>query len=683
MGKILIIEDDEALRSFVSLLCNELGYEVIAPITFYNGSSLLNSQKFDLVIVEGSPLQNPSFPLPWIDGEAGGLSARSLLKIILPRILQLTPTPEFIFISRGGFPAEGQYAIENGALDYISIPRGCSDDAEVVHYPERIKDRLTNVIKHAFKIIDGSFSNGLDLTGVIGSSWQVKRSVLRLVQASKNDDNVLITGETGTGKTLFARRIHENSNRKEGPFVIFDCKSKSEPGTELELLGHDSKQGKLYVATDGTLLLYEIDNLSLSLQAKLLWTLRDPDFSKSNNDHTKNSAFRLISSSSSNLEDLVAVGKFRKDLYFEISTFKIKLPPLRDRKEDIPILANFYADEICRDTGTNMKVEWSPDFEKALQGYRWPGNILELINALKAAISKAGVNRNLNSFNLPREIQSSSAKALFYDSIDINENSFKLVSNILNSKAVAISKADIQRFSEVKDASKKQKKTYETQVKSQDSPSKPQQFNFTEVSSEVDKPTFYFYEDADFWSVGERGKEKHLKKLDGFGYIHFLLLYPNESFNPKFVYHKGVSMIQKEGLVTLDKLANYDALAFTKLDEKTRKAYSLRIEELEAKLKSQDFNDPHEALEDKDEIERLTYTLKKKVIRDPKSPQEKARVNTTKKIKEVLKRIHEAIPEMKQYLNKSTIKTGDSLSYSPLPDQTPNWILQRYLSTRK
>ena len=537
MGKILIIEDDEALRNFVSLLCTELGYEVIAPITFYDGSSILRSGKFDLVIVEGSPLQNPSTPPPWIKEEEGGLSGRSLLKIIIPSILQLAPTPEFIFITRGGFPAEGQYAIENGALDYIKIPSGFSDDDEVVYYPEKIRDRLTNAIKHAFSIIDGSFSNGLDLTGVIGSSWQVKRSVLRLVQASKNDDNVLITGETGTGKTLFARRIHGNSNRKEGPFVIFDCKSKSEPGTELELFGHDSKQGKLYAATDGTLLLYEIDNLSLSLQAKLLWTLRDPDFSKSNNDHAKNSAFRLISSSSSNLEGLVAVGKFRKDLYYEISTFKIKLPPLRDRKEDIPLLANFYADGICRDTGTNMKVEWSPDFEKALQGYRWPGNILELINALKAAISKAGVNRNLNSFNLPREIQSSSAKALFYDSIDINENSLKIVLSTLNSKSVAISKADIQRLSEVKDASKKQKKTYETQVKSQDSSSKPQQFNLTEVSSEVDKPTFDFYEDTDFWSVGEHGKEKHLKKLDGFGYIHFLLHYPNESFNPKFVYH--------------------------------------------------------------------------------------------------------------------------------------------------
>ncbi len=683
MRRVLVIEDDESLRDFISKIVKDLGHELLMPETFYDGSVSLKTDEIDLVIIEANPIQKSSFEPPWINDEDGGLSGRSLLKIIIPSILKITPTPEFIFITKAGFPAEGRYAIENGALDYIQIPCGYNDNGELLFYPEKIRERLSNVIKHGFRIIDGSFFDGLDLEGIIGQSWDIKRSILRLAQATKSDEHILITGETGTGKKLFARKIHENSSRKDGPFFIIDCNLIFESETERQLFDHNTMQDKIRDMAGGTLLLNEIDKLPLHQQAKFLRILQDQDLTNNTDTQVNHSLPRLISTTSSNLKDLLEKRNFMKDLFYEISTYKIDLPPLRNRKVDIPFIAKYHAKRINNRNKNKVKIDWSAEFEKVFQNYRWPGNILEMISALKVAISNADVDMTLDSFHLPPEIQANGVKTLLYDSIDINENSLKMILSVLNSKGVPLSEIDIQNLNGVRSANENQKTSGEAHLNDQDTSSGEQSSKVFVNSSEDVKQIFCFYEDADFWLVGLPGKEKPIKKTDGLSYIHFLLHYPNHYFKPGFVYNKGVSIITSDVLITPEQLENLNAFGLEKLDEKTRKAYNLLIEELNSKLESENFKDPLEALEIKNRIKKLTYALKKRVIRDHKSPEERARVNITKRIKNALKKIHAEIPEMKKYLNESTIKTGDDLSYRPLLDQTPEWTLHKDLPTRK
>ena len=263
MGKVLIIEDDKILRSFVSEIVKGLGHEILMPDSFYEGSVALRTDEIDLVVIEVNPIQQPSFEPPWIKDEEGGLSGRSLLKIIIPSILKITPTPEFIFITKAGFRAEGQYAMENGALDYIQVPSGYNNNGELLFYPEKIANRLSNIIKYGFRIIDGSFFGELDLEGIIGQSWEIKRSILKLAQASKSNENTLITGETGTGKKLFARKIHDNSHWKGGPFSIIDCNLIPSSDAPQQLFDHSILQDKIRDKSGGTLLLINIDKLPI------------------------------------------------------------------------------------------------------------------------------------------------------------------------------------------------------------------------------------------------------------------------------------------------------------------------------------------------------------------------------------------------------------------------------------
>ena len=680
MGRVLVIEDDESLRDFISKIVKDLGHELLMPETFYDGSASLQTDEIDLVIIEANPIQQSSFEPPWIKDEDGGLSERSLLKIIIPSILKITPTPEFIFITKAGFPAEGRYAIENGALDYIQIPCGYNDNGELLFYSEKIRERLSNVIKHGFRIIDGSFFDGLDLEGIIGQSWEIKRSILRLAQASKSDENILIMGETGTGKKLFARKIHENSRWKGGPFSIIDCNLIPNLDTPQQLFDHSILRDKIRDKTGGTLLLNKIDELPIYQQTKLVQVLQDNNLANKTDPKAKYSFPRLIFTANSNLKDLLKNRAFLKDLFYEISTYQIDLPPLRNRKMDIPIIAKYHTERINKN---KVKIDWSADFEKVFQNYRWPGNILEMISALKVAISNADVDMTLDSFHLPPEIQANGVKTLFYDSLDINENSLKMILSVINNEGVPLSEIDIQSINGVRSANENQKTSGEAHLNDQDTSLKEQLSKVVKNSLVDVQPTFCFYEEGDFWLVGLPGKEKPIKKTDGLSYIHFLLHYPNLFFTPAFVYNKGVSIIENGVLTTPEQLEKLNAFGLEKLDEKTRKAYNLRIEELKRDLESEHYEGPEEALDKKNEKQELTYALTKSVVRDPKSPKERARVNITKRIKNALNKILVEIPEMKRYLNESTIKTGDNLSYRPLLDQTPEWTLHKDLPTRK
>jgi hypothetical protein len=200
-------------------------------------------------------------------------------------------------------------------------------------------------------------------------------------------------------------------------------------------------------------------------------------------------------------------------------------------------------------------------------------------------------------------------------------------------------------------------------------------FEKSRAKTDTRSPRISFYKEAEFFTIGEEGKGQHLRHTKGLDFIHFLLNYPNKQFKPNYVYRRGVALIQNYGEITIDGLESEGAFFEPKIDQKARAAYSLKITELKSKVEAQAYEDAMEALHIKEEIKELEAHLREKGNRDYRSDTEKARVNVTKNIKSALVRISEKMPSLRRYLNESTIRTGDSCSYSPLPDEEPYWIL--------
>jgi len=676
MGKVLVLEDDQELRDFISKIVKNSGHELLMPETFYEGSVSLQNDTFDLVIIEASPKQQPSVPPPWIKDKDGGLSGRSLLKIIIRSILKLNPIPEFIFVARGGFPAEGRYAIENGALDYVQIPAMINKDDQLEMYPEQIKDRLVSAIRFAFKIIDGSFSEGLDLKGIVGNTWQIKRSILRLTQAAKTDENILITGETGTGKRLFAKKIHDNSGRKEGPFVMFDCKAKTETEAKAELFGDSTKRGKIDDAAGGTLFLYRIDSMSLPVQRIFFEVIENHKHSRLTSNQDNDAVTCLISATNSDLKKLMDDGNFRDDLYYEISSFKIKLPSLRDRRTDISSIAKFHIDKICESNGTDAQRDWSPDFMKVLEGYDWPGNIIELINALKISLSNAVGQETLNSFHLPSEIQSSGVNSLFNDALKMNSDVIETVFNLINNNGVSISN-EYKKEGSFHEQSQEGVKAPESVKKSIKSVS---QHSGQDMSDENIGPTLCFYKIGDQWRIGKIGKEYSINDTKGIQFIHHLLKHPEKNINCIDLYHLSKSVGSINTQTREDELYKEDHKLDHIINSPDRKKIEQKLQKLKDEMKakanlSANYEDSPEFKKTMENIKFLQAGLKRN-NRFFKPEYDKSRTNVQKNIKRALDKIFKEIPTLIKYLEYPTIiKTGFQCSYNPRHDDEPIWIL--------
>ncbi|MFQ5646823.1 MAG: sigma-54 interaction domain-containing protein [bacterium] len=236
---------------------------------------------------------------------------------------------------------------------------------------------------------------GLKRDEIIGSSSLLESCLIQLAQIANSDDEVFITGETGTGKELFARAIHLNSSRKHNNFVTVDCTALPETLVESILFGHvkgaytgadKADDGLIKQADKGTLFLDEAGELSLTLQAKFLRVLEAHRFLPIKGKREIHSDFRLITATNRNLEEMVKKGKFRKDLYYRLKSFPISLPPLRSRAEDIKEITERYLTRYCQRKNLKAK-KISPDFITVLTAYDWPGNVRELINALNTAFA--------------------------------------------------------------------------------------------------------------------------------------------------------------------------------------------------------------------------------------------------------------------------------------------------------
>ena len=388
---VLVVDDEAVVRNGISKALLTRGMTTKLASNGREALVLLDSHDFDLVVLD--------IRMPDIDGVD-----------VLKKIRSQYPETDVIMIT--GFPTidTAVHCIKLGALDYLVKPFRLDD-----------LDAALNKISHSSapahkSVID---SNGLRFDSkkelIIGRSRPIKDIFEKIVKVAPTDSTVLITGESGTGKELVARAIHANSDRNNREFVAVDCSSLVETLLESELFGHvkgsftganQTKHGFFELANHGTFFFDEISNLSLNIQAKLLRVIQEREFRKVGDQNKIKLDIRIISASNINLEESVRSGDFREDLYYRLSVVPIRVPPLRRRKEDIPILVHHFLEKFSKKIKRHMP-EVSPEAMELLKEYAWPGNVRELEHIIERILILEDTDiirtRDLPSFISQRE----------------------------------------------------------------------------------------------------------------------------------------------------------------------------------------------------------------------------------------------------------------------------------------
>ena len=391
MSRILIIDDDRQVCETLESLVFRLGHECFAAHNLKDGLAHLNRTDIDLVFLD--------VRLP----DGNGLEA-------LGQIRNQASPPDVIVLTGQGDPEGAELAIQGGVWDYLVKPSPI----------KQIKETLSRALAYRQEKKAMGQAMSLDLTDVVGKSSVMRQCYERVAQASGSDSTVLVTGETGTGKELLARTVHRNSGRSSRAFVVVDCASLTESLLESILFGHTKgaftgaardRVGLVKLADQGTLFLDEIGELPLSAQKTFLRVLQERRFRPVGSSHELESDFRLISATNRDLAAMVQAGAFRQDLYYRINTIHIVLPPLREREEDIIILARHHIDKLCRQRNIPLK-EMDPEFMEMLKQYDWPGNVRELFNTIEQAFVHSGAEKTVYAQHLPQAVRIRVAKSL-------------------------------------------------------------------------------------------------------------------------------------------------------------------------------------------------------------------------------------------------------------------------------
>jgi DNA-binding NtrC family response regulator len=368
--RILVVDDDAVIREGLRRVLGLEGYQVeVQP----NGRIAMDR------------LQECSFDLLITDLKMPGMSGLEVLQAV--RVLQ----PEMPVILITGYAAidNAVEVMQKGAADYLAKPFA---NDEIVAKVRKALDARAVLLDEIYLRHELHDLHGFDR--LVGESREMQKVYQRILQVAPTDSTVLITGESGTGKELVARAIHAHSQRRDLAFVAVDCNSLAESLLESELFGHvkgsftgaiQTKRGLFEVADGGTLLLDEIGNLSMAIQAKLLRVLQEREVTPIGGTRPFPINIRLVAATNSNLRDMVARGEFRYDLFFRLNIIPIELPPLRDRKGDLALLAGNF---LKRFSGENMKEirGFSNEAMRALGEYDFPGNVRELENLIERAV---------------------------------------------------------------------------------------------------------------------------------------------------------------------------------------------------------------------------------------------------------------------------------------------------------
>ena len=369
MSKILIIEDEAAIRRVLKKIISEENdaYQVEEATDGLEGLELIQKNEYDLVLCD--------IKMPKMDGVE-----------VLEKVKKVKPEIPMVMISGHGDLDTAVNTMRLGAFDYISKPpdlnrllntvRNALDRKELVVENKRLKKKVSKTYE------------------MIGNSDAIAHIKDIIEKVAATDARVLITGPNGTGKELVAHWLHEKSDRVKAPMIEVNCAAIPSELIESELFGHvkgsftganKDRAGKFEAANKGTIFLDEIGDMSLSAQAKVLRALQENRISRVGSDKDIKVDVRVLAATNKDLKKEIAEGRFREDLYHRLAVILIKVPALNDRREDIPLLINFFAEKIAKEQG-NPKKEFSKDAVKLLQEYDWTGNIRELRNVVERLI---------------------------------------------------------------------------------------------------------------------------------------------------------------------------------------------------------------------------------------------------------------------------------------------------------
>jgi DNA-binding NtrC family response regulator len=391
MSKVLIIDDDAMICEMLDEFAAELGHESSTARNLQSGLDLAVRESFDVVFLDVF--------LP----DGSGLDA-------VRKLRECPSHPEVIVVTGHGDEDKAEVAMRLGAWSYVEKPLTWSN---VVRPLER-------ALKYRREERTPKSGDSIKRDGIAGASPLIRAVLDTVALAADSDASVLISGETGTGKELIARAIHANSPRSSGTFVIVDCASLPENLVESILFGHvkgaftgadKDREGLVKQADGGTLFLDEVGELPYPLQRSFLRVLEQRAFRPVGSKSEEQSDFRLVSATNRNLDEMVELKRFRKDLLFRIRSFHIDLPPLRERDEDIDGIVRHHLGRISRKLGV-VEKDISPEFMDALRAYEWPGNVRELVNSVERAMAAAHNAPTMYLKHLPEDIRASYARTL-------------------------------------------------------------------------------------------------------------------------------------------------------------------------------------------------------------------------------------------------------------------------------
>jgi two-component system response regulator PilR (NtrC family) len=381
--KILVADDEQSMREFLDIMLKKEGYKVSLASNGEEVAKLVDNDLFDLVLLD--------IRMPKLDG----ISALKKIKANAPETI-------VIMITAYASADTAIKAMKEGAYDYITKPFKVEEIKLIIKNALEKKNlQKENILLK--QVVRDRFHFG----NIIGQSPKMVVLYNLLEKVSPTKTNILITGESGTGKELVAKAIHYNSPRREKPFVTLNCGAIPESLIESELFGHmkgaftdaiATKKGLFEVADEGTIFLDEISELPLLMQVKLLRVLQDKEFKRVGGTEDIRVDVRIIAATNKDLEEAVKEKHFREDLFYRLNVIQIKLPPLRDRKEDIQILANHFLKKYSQELSKNI-LKITPEALQILLNYEYPGNVRELQNIIERAVALES-SQELTAYNL-------------------------------------------------------------------------------------------------------------------------------------------------------------------------------------------------------------------------------------------------------------------------------------------
>ncbi|MCF6157271.1 MAG: sigma-54-dependent Fis family transcriptional regulator [wastewater metagenome] len=374
--KILVIDDDTNILEVLQMRLKALGYYVVIAKGSEEAKIALSTTSINLVILDLRLAEEDGIQL-------------------MEDILSRYPTLPVVILTAHGSIESAVEAMRKGAYSYITKPFN-NEELSILVKNALEKQRLAREIEHLRSKLDEQHT----FRNIITQNKKMQEILKQVLKISQTDCTVSIYGESGTGKEMIARAIHHNSNRAKGPFVATNCGAIPEGLLENELFGHvrgaytdahDSKEGLFARADGGTIFLDEISNTSPTLQVKLLRVLQEREIKPVGGSKNIKIDVRVIAASNIDLQEAVQEGSFREDLFYRIHVVPIYLPPLRERKDDIPLLATYFMTEFCKALKKNI-LEFTPAAIQKMTLYDWPGNIRELRNKVEHAAIMSNKN---------------------------------------------------------------------------------------------------------------------------------------------------------------------------------------------------------------------------------------------------------------------------------------------------